>query len=97
MGRRLLILDATSTERGQAMVDDLARRLRRDGDDVSGIADSTTAFDDMMLIPVNEPSAWTYGVAKLAGIGGFDTWTPSLVDGDLPGDVDAVIVVGEPD
>ncbi|MAT04744.1 MAG: hypothetical protein CL424_06850, partial [Acidimicrobiaceae bacterium] len=94
---RLLILDATSTERGQAVVDDLARRLRADGVDVSGISESTTTFGDTMLMPVSEPSAWTYAVAELAGIGGFDTWTPSLIDGGLPGDVDAVLVVGEPD
>lgn len=94
---RLLILDATSADRGKAVVDDVARRLRADGVDVSGIADSTTTFDDTMLMPVSEPSAWTYAVAELAEIGGFDTWSPSLLDRGLPGDIDAVLVVGEPD
>ncbi len=34
-------------------------------------------------------------VAKLSGVGGFDTWTPSLLDGDVPEGVAAVLVVGD--
>ncbi|MCB0968461.1 MAG: LytR C-terminal domain-containing protein [Ilumatobacter sp.] len=93
---RLLILDATSTDRGRATVDAVAVALRADGVDVVNVADSTVTFEGTMLMPIAEPSAWTFAVAELAGVGGFDTWTPSLLDGALPPDVGAVLVVGEP-
>lgn len=77
-------------------MDDLTSRLRAEGDDIPDVASAPMTFEDTMLMPVSEPSAWTYVVAEVAGNGGFDTWTPSLLDGGLPGAVAAVLVVGEP-
>ncbi len=93
---RLLILDATSTDLGRQALDELQRRLIADGVAVVGVRASTTPFDDTMLMPIAEPTAWTHAVAELAGVGGFDTWTPSLYEGGLPADVGAVLVVGDP-
>lgn len=92
---RLLVLDATAAAGGDGRVSAVVDDLRGAGVDVAGVAAATATFDDTMLMPIGDSTPWTFAVAKLSGVGGFDTWTPSLLDGDVPEGVTAVLVVGD--
>lgn len=90
----LLILDATDAGESAGPASAFADDLRRAGVQIAGIALATRTFDETMLMPVGGATPWTFAVAKLAGVGGFDGWTPGLLDGELPEGVTAVLVVG---
>lgn len=92
---RLVIIDATSSELGHQRVGAGAETLRAAGVDVAAILPGTRTVEDTMLMPIGDSSAWTFAVAELAGVGGFDTWSPDLVDDALPDDVSAALVIGD--
>lgn len=92
---RLLIVDATTTERGHQAVTTQARTLREAGVEVAGIVIATTPSEQTMLTPIGETTPWTYAVAELTGIGGFDTWNPDMTSATIPEDVTAALVIGD--
>lgn len=92
---RLLIVDATTTERGRQSVTSQARNLREAGVEVAGIVIGTTATEQTMLMPIGETTPWTYAVAELTGIGGFDPWNPDMTSATIPEDVTAALVIGD--
>jgi hypothetical protein len=47
-----------------------------------------------MLMPVDVPSDSSRQLLDVLGIGGFDTWTPSLIAGAIPETVTDVLVLG---
>lgn len=90
---RLLIVDAGTTDQSHQAATARADELRNAGVDVADIVTATTAVEETMLMPIGETTPWTYAIADLAGIGGFDTWTPSLIAGPIPEGVTAVLVI----
>lgn len=92
---RLLIVDATTTERGRQAVTTQARTLREAGVEVAGIAIGTTATEQTMLMPIGETTPWTHAIAELTGIGGLDTWSPDITSATIPDDVTAALVIGD--
>ncbi len=93
---RLLVLDATTTSRGTQQARDLAASLRAAGVEIVDVVPAARSLPETMLMPIGASNRWTFAVAELARIGGFDGWTSNFYDGELPADVTAVLVVGEP-
>ena len=48
-----------------------------------------------MAMPTGADVSVAYEISGRLGIGGFDTWTPDLIDGELPDDIAVVIVIGQ--
>lgn len=92
---RLVIIDATSSDQGRQRVSAQAGSLRDAGVDVAATLTSTRPLEQTMLMPIGTSTAWTFAVAELAGIGGFDTWTPDLVNAPVPDDVTAALMIGD--
>lgn len=90
---RLLIIDATTSDRGHQAVNDKAQDLRAAGIDIAGIVTATAPVEETMLMPIGPSTPWTFAVAELAAVGGFDTWTPSLVTEPIPDGVTAALVI----
>jgi hypothetical protein len=51
-------------------------------------------IEETMLMPIGQSTPWTFAVAKLAGVGGFDTWNPNLITEPIPDGVTAALVIG---
>ena len=47
-----------------------------------------------MIMPTGADVEIAYGLMPWLGIGGFDTWSPDLIDGSLPDGIAAVVVIG---
>jgi hypothetical protein len=90
----LYLLDATTTAQGHARFTALEARLQADGITIRTSA-TTRPVETDLLMPIGETNDWTHHVADLAGIGGFDTWTPNLLDHDLPDDINAVLAISD--
>jgi LytR cell envelope-related transcriptional attenuator len=90
----LLVLDGSGTEDGRQRTESLISMFDSSGVDTIDGGRATSSVAQSVLMPIGPSSRWTFAVAELAGIGGFDTWTPALVDGQLPTEVDAVLVTG---
>lgn len=55
---------------------------------------ATRVVEQTMVMPTGADVSYAYDVLGVLGIGGFDSWTPDLIDGDLPDGIAAVVVVG---
>lgn len=87
----LAIVDASATPgTADAIAADLAAR----GYVVASVQTSLHTFTDSMVMPVATPSDDSRELLAVLGVGGFDTWTPTLIDGTLADTVTDVIVVG---
>lgn len=90
-GGSLALIDASGTpDKAQALANALGDR----GIVVSLTAVSPITFEQTMLMPIGEASAWSYDLASLIGVGGFDSWTLSLLNEPLPATIADVIVLG---
>jgi hypothetical protein len=92
---RLLIIDATTNARDQREADEQVQVLRAAGIDIAGIVTAAGPVGETMLMPVGQSTPWIFAIAELAGIGGFDTWNPSLVNETIPDGVTAALVIGD--
>jgi hypothetical protein len=90
----LIVLDGSGTPEGRQRTEAQIANLESLGVDVIDGGASAHAVEASMLMPLGETTRWTFAVSGLAGIGGFDSWNPALLDGDLPDDATAVLVVG---
>jgi hypothetical protein len=55
---------------------------------------ATRVVEQTMVMPTGADVSIAYSVLNGLGIGGFDTWTPDLIGGDLPDGISVVVVVG---
>jgi hypothetical protein len=92
---RLLIIDATTNDRGRRAADEQAQDLRAAGVDVAGIVAAAKPVEETMLMPIGQSTPWTFAIAELAAVGGFDTWNPSLITEPIPDGVTAALVIGD--
>jgi hypothetical protein len=92
---RLLIIDATTNARDQRAADEQAQDLRAAGIDIAGIVTAATPVEGTMLMPIGQPTPWTFAIAERAAVGGFDTWNPSLTTESIPDGVTAALVIGD--
>ncbi len=90
----LLVLDGSGTPDGQERTKAEIQRLESTSVEVVDGGTAAQPVEQSILMPLGPSTRWTFAVAELAGIGGFDTWTPTLFTGDLPANVTAVLVVG---
>ncbi|MFT3851433.1 MAG: LytR C-terminal domain-containing protein [Ilumatobacteraceae bacterium] len=90
----LLVLDGSGTPDGRQRTEAQIAALRSAGVEVVDGGATTRPVEQSMLSPIGQATRWTFAVDELAHVGGFDSWTPTLLDGDLPTDVTAVLVVG---
>lgn len=91
---RLLIIDATTDDEGHRAVDAEAQRLRIAGV-VAEVVAAAAPVDETMLMPIGEATPWTFAIGELAGVDGFDTWTPSLIARPVPDGFTAALVIGD--
>jgi hypothetical protein len=91
---RLLIIDANTNDRNQRATDMLAQDLRAAGVDIAGLVTAAAPIEGTMLMPIGQSTPWTFAIAELAGVGGFDTWNPSLITEPIPDGVTAALVIG---
>lgn len=92
---RLVIVDAAANDpRRSQQVDAQAEALRRAGVDVFGVVLGSRTVEQTRLMPIRGQTAWTFAIAELAGVGGFDQWSPDLINEPLPDNVNAALVVG---
>ncbi len=92
---RLVIVDATTNDRGHQQVNARAEALRAAGVDVAAILPASRPVEQTMLMPIGTPTAWTFAVDELAIVGGFDTWTQDLINDPLPDNATAALVIGD--
>ncbi len=92
---RLLIIDATTNDHNQRAADEQAQDLRAACDDVAGIVTAAKPVEETMLMPIGQSTPWTFAIAELAAVGGFDTWNPSLITEPIPDGVTAALVIGD--
>lgn len=92
---RLLIIDATTNARDQRTANNQAQALRTAGIDIAGIVTAAAPVEETMLMPIGQSTPWAFAIAELAGIGGFDTWNPSLVTEPIPDGVTAALVISD--
>lgn len=90
---RLLVIDATGSDNGQWAANATVEELRDAGVDVTGVVTAAAALEQSMLMPIGDTTPWTFAIQGLAGIGGFDTWSPNLVAGPIPDGVTAALVI----
>lgn len=88
---QVLVVDASGIE---GAVDEVSEMLAR----VNGYVDfvvvpGTRIVEQTMVMPASTDQALIDEVLGAIGVGGFDTWTPDLVDRDVPLDGVAVVVV----
>lgn len=74
--------------------DSVSADLQRRGYLVVSIEPSTQQFEQSMLMPVASASDGSRVLLDVLGLGGFDTWTPSLIASSLPDNVTDVVVLG---
>ncbi|WP_040494092.1 LysM peptidoglycan-binding domain-containing protein [Ilumatobacter nonamiensis] len=87
----LTIVDATDDD---SLVDTQLATLNAAGIDIAAVLESNRPTTETMLNPIGDTIPWTCGIADLLGIDGFDTWTPNMIDEELPGETNAVLVIG---
>ena len=56
---------------------------------------ATRTVEQTMAMPTGADVSVAYEISGRLGIGGFDTWTPDLIDGELPDGIAVVIVIGQ--
>ena len=88
-------IDATTNDRGHQQVNARAEALRAAGVDVAAILPASRPVEQTMLMPIGSSTAWTFAVAELGGVGGFDTWSPDLVNDPMPDDVTAALILSD--
>lgn len=88
---QLVVVDATDTD---SILESYLSELDASGINVSDVVPARRAVTGTRLHPIGATTAWTCGTAQVIGIGGFDDWSPDLIDGALPDGTDAVLVVG---
>ena len=86
----IALVDASRTPGAAAIAADLTQR----GYVVASTQTATQTFDESMLMPVETPSDGSNELLTVLGIGGFDTWTPTLIETSLAETVTDVVVIG---
>ncbi|MEQ1700964.1 MAG: LytR C-terminal domain-containing protein, partial [Ilumatobacteraceae bacterium] len=93
VGSFVVIVDASGLP---GAADDMFNRLSNSGFGAIQVLSATRAVEQTMLVPIGELQAGGSEILQqLTGIDGFDTWTPDMIDGDLPMGVGAVVIIGE--
>ena len=92
---RLVIVDATTNDRGHEQVNARAEALRAAGVEVAAILSASRPVEQTMLMPIGTATPWTFAVDELAIVGGFDTWTPDLINDPLPVNATAALIIGD--
>ena len=88
----VVIVDASGLP---GAADDLSNLLSNSGFGPIQILPATRGMEQTMLVPTGELQAGGWEILQqLTGIDGFDTWTPDLIDGDLPMGAGVVVVIG---
>jgi len=90
-GLVIALVDASGTPGTAAAI---AADLTQRGYVVVSTQTATQTFDESMLMPVETPSDGSNELLTVLGIGGFDTWTPTLIETSLAETVTDVVVIG---
>lgn len=88
---QLIVVNGTGDN---SIVESRLADLKAAGIQVATEVASARPADETTLHPITETTPWTCGIADLLGIGGFDTWTPDMINGELPEGTDAVLLIG---
>ncbi len=88
----LLVVDASTTPAAAERVARQVDGLRAAGVAIASVVPAAQPVDEDLLMPFGV-TPWAFAVAELAGIGGSDTWTPSLIDGQVPSSAWAVLLL----
>lgn len=88
---QLVVVNGTGDN---SIVESRLEDLKAAGIQVAAEVASAQPAEETTLHPIGETTPWTCGIADLLGIGGFDTWTPDMINGELPEGTDAVLVIG---
>lgn len=89
----LLVVDASTTPTGSEHVARQIEQLRDDGVAIAAVLPASREIEESMLMPLEGSTPWAFAVAELAGIGGFDTWSPSLIAEPVPYMMRAVLIL----
>lgn len=92
--QQLVVVDATNDD---SVIDSHVSELAASGITVTDVLPATQPWTGATLHPIGTTTPWTCGTASTIGIDGFDTWTPDIIDTDLPAGTGAVLVVGNLD
>lgn len=90
VGAPIAIINASGVANGGV---ELETALRQRGFTVT-VLDSPNIVDETMLMPIGKSTVQSNDLLNLIGVGGFDTWSQSLVESPLPTGVLNAIVVG---
>lgn len=85
---QVVFVDASG---GLDVASDLTARL---GASPRFVLPGTRTVEQTMAMPTGADVSAAYEVIGRLGIGGFDTWTPDLIDGELPDGIAVVVVIG---
>lgn len=91
VGAFVVIVDASGLP---GAADDMFNRLSESGFGAIQVLPATRTMEQTMLMPTGDGSGLDI-VRQLTGIDGFDTWSPDLIDSELPMGVGAVVVIGQ--
>lgn len=91
VGAFVVIVDASGLP---GAADDMFSRLSNSGFGAIQVLPATRTMEQTMLMPTGDGSGLDI-LRQLTGIDGFDTWSPDLIDGDLPMGAGAVVVIGQ--
>ena len=92
VGSFVVIVDASGLP---GAADDLSNLLSTSGFGAIQVIPATRTVAETMLMPIDgDPGGWQI-LQQLTATDGFDTWTPDLIDGDLPMGDGVVVVIGQ--
>ena len=86
----VVVVDASDRSLGS----DFAQYLQANGIQVLSVIPATISSPETMLQPLEADSHSAYQLDLLLQIGGFDTFTPTEIDGELPKGATVVVVLG---
>ena len=56
---------------------------------------ATRTLEQTMVMPTGADVALAYQLLPIVGVGGFDTWDPTIIGGTMPDGIVAVLVIGQ--
>ncbi len=86
----VVVVDAS----GRSLGSDFAQYLQTNGVQVLSVIPATTSSPETMLQPLEADSHSASQLDLLLQVGGFDTFTPTEIDGELPKGATVVVVLG---
>jgi hypothetical protein len=90
VGSFVVVVDASGIA---GAADDAANLLSSSGFGTVQVLTATRPVAQTMLTPLGDTGGLEI-LQQLTGIDGFDTWTPDLIDGELPAGTGVVVIVG---